>query len=142
MRFWKGIEREDNVGTMTLFVESPIIDEDVIKATNEKLKLHPDCKRVYFGAGGVGQPTNLRRVEDVELPDVECVAEINENSPVLSTVNVLKFKKVIVTRLNNLMPKNAVFKVDNGRNLQVFTKDIEVDYSEVEDGKYSNDIEV
>lgn len=142
MRFWKGLEREDNLGEMTLFVESPVINNKVVSDVKKKLSENPDCTRVYFGAGGVCKPTTLVEVDCESLPDIECVAEIGESSPILRSSKVSMFNKIIVTRISQLLPPNAVFKVDDGSKLQVFSKDMEVDYSEVLDGKYSNDVDV
>lgn len=50
-KVWKGRELEgEDKGIMTMFVECPKVEGDTIL---KYLKQHPDCKRLYLGAGRV-----------------------------------------------------------------------------------------
>lgn len=140
MRIWKGAEREDEEGKITLFVEAAVVDDYVVEIVKQKLKENPEVERVYFGAGGVTKRNTLLRViADLSDLQVEKVAEIHSRN--VFPIDTTKFDKVILTtpveHLDNIVPK-----IETTNKLRVFTKHLEVDFSEVQDGLYNNDEEI
>lgn len=140
MRIWKGTEREDREGKMTLFVEASIIGDHVVEVVMEILQQNPDVERVYFGAGGVTEPESLCCVfADLSCIKVEKVAEIHSERIKFFDVDI--FDKVIMTTPVKSLEK-IVPKIQTNSVLKVFKEDLKVDFSEVENGCYNNDVEI
>ena len=141
MRIWKGTEREDNEHKMTLFVESQLVDGHVVKVVKEMIKQHPDVERVYFGAGGVTKPDKTFLGCCVDLSDIKLEKVVEVHSANVKFVDFEKFDKVIlktpVPQLEKVVPK-----IETATRLEVFSSPLLVDFSEVENGCYNNDVEV
>lgn|SRR5574344_681644 len=140
MRIWKGTEREDHEHKMTLFVETKIVNQHVVEVVKEKLKENPDAVRVYFGAGGVTCPETIRSVT-ADLSEIKAEKVVEVHSRNIACIDPKVFDKVIMTTpvpsLEKIVPKIETEKV-----LKVFAADVIVDFSEVVDGCYNNDVEI
>lgn len=141
MRIWKGTEREDNEHKMTLFVESQLVDGHVVKVVKEMIKKHPDVERVYFGAGGVTNPDTTFLGCCVDLSDIKLEKVVEVHSANVKFVDFEKFDKVILTTPVQQLEK-VVPKIETATRLEVFSNPLLVDFSEVENGCYNNDVEV
>ena len=141
MRIWKGTEREDNEHKMTLFVESQIVDGHVVKVVKEMINQHPDVERVYFGAGGVTNPDTTYLSCCGDLSDIKLEKVVEVHSAHVGFVDFKKFDKVILTTPVPQLEK-VVPKIETATRLEVFSSPMLVDFSEVENGCYNNDVEV
>lgn len=144
MRIWKGTEREDREGKMTLFVEASVVNEHVVDVVAENLQQHPDVRRIYFGAGGVdGENALLFVVPSVPLSKLhvdEIVAEVRHDRA--KYIESRLFDKLIVTMVVDGPMEKIVPKIQTNSVLKVFKEDLKVDFSEVENGCYNNDVEI
>ena len=141
MRIWKGTEREDNEHKMTLFVEAQLVDGHVVKVVKEMIKQHPDAERIYFGAGGVTKPDTTFLGCCVDLSDIKMEKVVEVHSANVKFVDFEKFDKVILTTPVPQLEK-VVPKIETATRLEVFSSQLLVDFSEVENGCYNNDVEV
>lgn len=141
MRIWKGTEREDNEHKMTLFVEAQFVDSRVVKVVKEMIKQHPDVERVYFGAGGVTNRNTTYLSCCADLSDIQLEKVVEVHSANVKFVDFEKFDKVILTTPVPQLEK-VVPKIETATRLEVFSSPLLVDFSEVENGCYNNDVEV
>lgn len=141
MRIWKGTEREDNEHKLTLFVEAKIVTNRVIEVVKQKIKQNPDVERIYFGAGGVTKPDTTFLYCCGDLSDIKLEKVVEVHSANVKFVDFEKFDKVILTTPVPQLEK-VVPKIETATRLEVFSSPLLVDFSEVENGCYNNDVEV
>lgn len=122
MKVWKGKELEGvNKGVMTLFVKDSQIDGNQI---SEFLVAHPECKRVYLGAGRL----DIIEQERFDILDAYCCAK-NINIIVECSLNGFKLlpesihtnaHEIIVRFMDEhleLLDSCDVIKIDTGTNV-------------------------
>ena len=126
---------------MTIFVEAQIVDSHVVKVVEEMIKQHPDAERIYFGAGGVKKPDTTFLGCCVDLSDIKLEKVVEVHSDHVGLVDFKKFDKVILTTPVPQLEK-VVPKIETDTRLEVFSSPLLVDFSEVENGCYNNDVEV
>lgn len=126
---------------MTLFVEAQFVDGHVVKVVKEMIKQHPDVERVYFGAGRVTNRNTTYLSCCADLSDIKLEKVVEVHSANVKFVDFEKFDKVILTTPVPQLEK-VVPKIETATRLEVFSSPLLVDFSEVENGCYNNDVEV
>lgn len=146
MRVWIGEEREGtDKGIMTMFVEGEIIDCSDITPL---LINHPECKRVYFGAGRKDVTTifGLKQLY-ADFPNTKLVLEVSvkDNNAIRKQLDTtIKYISDIIVRVYRedlILGETDIIKVDNGSDVWTHPLDEMTNTSlhDLNKGLFSND---